>query len=159
MLLGAAAGHVVGEDPALLAVHVVPGEQRDHGQALHGHAEVAADHGRQPVRLALQRELGALDLLEVLQLQLEQLDHLHGQTGRAGDPDGRVLVGREDLLDVALRDDVAHGGPAVTGEHHTAGERHGHDRRAVRRLDRTLHGRQLPVAGQHLRLSARTGSP
>ncbi|CAM5635315.1 hypothetical protein SCYAM73S_05744 [Streptomyces cyaneofuscatus] len=101
VLLGAAAGDVVGEDAALLAVDVVPREERHHGEALHGHGEVGADHGGEPVGLALQGELGALDLLEVLQLQLEQLDHLHGQSGGAGDAHRRVLVGREDLLDVA----------------------------------------------------------
>jgi len=91
--------------------------------------------------------LGAFDLLEVLQAPAGQLDHLDGQTGGAGDPHRRVLVGREDLLDVALCDDVAHGGPAVTGEHHAAGERDGDDGRAVRGLDDALGGRQLPVAG------------
>ena len=134
------------------AVHVEPGEERDHGEPLHGHAEVGTDHGGQAVRLALQGELRALDLLEVLQLQLEELDHLDGETGGAGDTDRRVLVGREDLLDVPLRDDVAHRGPPVTGEHDPAGERHGHDGRAVRRLDHALGGRQLPVARKHLRL-------
>lgn len=128
-----------------------PHEQRHDRQPLHGHAQVAADHGRQTVRLALQGELRPLDLLEVLQLELEQLHHLHGQTGRA-DTDGRVLVRREHLLDVPLGDDVPHGGPAVTGEHHAPGEGHGHDGRPVRRLDHTLCRGQLPLPRQQLRL-------
>jgi hypothetical protein len=37
-----------------------------------------------------------------------------------GDADDAVVVGREDLLDVALRDDVAHRGAAVAGHDDTA---------------------------------------
>ncbi len=149
MLLGTAAGDVVAEDPAPLAVHVVAGEERHHGETLHGHRQIAPDHRGEPVRLALQGELGPLDLLEVLKLQLEELDHLHGQPGRTGDTHRRVLVGREDLLDVALRDHVAHGRPPVTGQDDAAGEGRRDDRGAVRRLDGPLHGRQLPVAREH----------
>ena len=158
-LLGTAARHVVGEDPALLAVHVVTGEDRDHGEALQRHAEVAADHGGEPVRLALQGERGALHLLEVLQLQLEELDHLHREPGGAGDADGGVLVGREDLLDVPLGDDVAHRRPPVAGEHHAAGVRRRDDGGAVRRLHRTLDGGQGTAARQHAPGRDRTGSP
>jgi len=121
VLLGAAARHVVGEDAALAAVHVEPGEERDHGQALHGHAEVGSDHGGQAVRLALQGELGAFDLLEVLQLQLEQLDHLDGQTGVPAIPTAEYSSAGKTFSMSPLCDDVAHGGPAVTGEHHAAG--------------------------------------
>ena len=74
-----------------------------------------------------------LDLLVVLELGLEQPHHLDREAGGAGDADAGVLVGREDLLDVALGDDVAHRGAPVAGHHHAAGERRGHDRRAVRR--------------------------
>ena len=132
-LLVAAAGDVVGEDPALVVVQVVAGEQRHDGQALHGHAEVGADQGGEAVGLAVHRQRRALDLLVVLELGLEQPDHLDGEAGGAGDPDGGELVGREDLLDVALGDDVAHRGPPVTGHHHAAGEGGGDDRGAVRR--------------------------
>src|SRR5579875_2770065 len=72
VLLVAAAGDVVGEDPAGLPVEVETGEERHHGQTLHRHAEVAADHRREPVGLADQRKSGALDLLVVLQLDLEE---------------------------------------------------------------------------------------
>ncbi len=139
-LLGAAAGHVVGEDPARTAVLIEAGEQRHHGQPLHRHAQIAADHRGEPVGLALQREGGALHLLEVLQLQLEQLHHLHRQPRGARNTHGGVLVGGKDLLDVPLRDDVAHRRPPVPGQHHTAREGRCHDRGAVRRLHGTPTG-------------------
>ena len=150
VLLVAAAGDVVGEDPALAAVEVVPGEERDDGQALHGHAEVGPDHRGEPVRLALQRQQRALDLLVVLELDLEELDQLDRDAGGAGDADGGVLVGREDLLHVAVGDDVAHGGPAVAGHHHAAVEGGRDDRRAVRRLERAACG-QRTARGQQVR--------
>lgn len=134
-LLGAAAGDVVAEDPATAQVQVVAREERDDGQALHRHAQVAPDHGGEAVGLALQREHGALDLLVVLQLQLEEPDHLHREPGGAGDADRAVLVGREDLLDVPLGDHIAHGGPPVTGDHHPAGEDRRDDGGPVRRVD------------------------
>jgi hypothetical protein len=68
----------------------------------------------------------------VLELDLEQPHHLDGDAGTAGDADGGVLVGREDLLDVALGDDVAHRGAPVTGDDHAAGERRRDDGGAVR---------------------------
>ena len=45
---------------------------------------------------------GALDLLVVLELQLEQPDHLHRRAGRAGDRDAAVAVGLHDLLHRAV---------------------------------------------------------
>ena len=99
----------------------------------------------EPVGLAVHRERGALDLLVVLELGLEQPHHLDREAGGAGDADRGELVGREDLLDVALGDDVAHRGPAVTGHDHAAGERRRHDRGAVRG----------EVAGVALRAAAR----
>ena len=79
----------------------------------------------------------ALELLVVLQLDLEQADHLDGKASRAGDADAGVLIGREHLLDVALGDDVAHRGPSVTSHHDTGGVDDGNDRGAVRRLHRS----------------------
>src|SRR5262249_59629104 len=102
-------------DAALPGLLVVPGEQRDHDQALHGAAEVAADEGGQPVRLALQRQGPALKLLVVLELKLEQPDELEPDPGHAGDADAGVVVAAEHLLDVPLRDQVAGGGPAGAG--------------------------------------------
>jgi len=113
MLLVTAARDVIGEDPAAHGAEVETGEHRDHGQALHRHRKVRPDHGREPVGLALEREQGALDLLVVLELDLEQLHDLDGQAGGARDPDGGVLVGGEDLVHVAVGDQVAHGGAAV----------------------------------------------
>ncbi len=48
-----------------------------------------------PSWLALPSRLSeaALDLLVVLELELEELDHLHGRTGGAGDGDAAVAVG------------------------------------------------------------------
>ena len=59
------------------------------------------------VGLAVERERDALDLLVVLQLDGVQPHHLQGDARRARDADGRVRVGDEHLLDVALGDDVA----------------------------------------------------
>ena len=73
------------------------------------------------VGLALEAERRALDLLVVLELELEELDHLDGRAGGAGDGDARVAVGREDLLDGAVADEVARGGPPVAGHHHAVG--------------------------------------
>src|SRR5207244_2191924 len=84
-LLVAAAGDVVLEQPAQSRLLVEAREDRDHDQALHRGGQVHPDHLTQPVRLALQREVLALDLLVVLELGLEELRHLHGRAGGAGD--------------------------------------------------------------------------
>jgi hypothetical protein len=55
------------------------------------------------LRLPVQGERHALDLLVVLELHLEQAHEFHRDARRPGDPDNRVVVRREDLLDVALR--------------------------------------------------------
>ncbi len=68
----------------------------------------------------------------MLEFDLEQPDKLDGEARRAGDTDARMLVGLEDLLDVALGDDVAHRGAAVAGHHDAAGVGHRNDRGAVR---------------------------
>src|SRR5665647_3304024 len=109
MLLVAAARHVIREDPASHRGEVEASEHGDHSQALHRHREVRADHGREPVRLALEREECALDLLVVLKLDLEQLDDLDGKTGGTGNPDRRVLIGAEHLVHVTVGYQVAHG--------------------------------------------------
>src|SRR6202012_5580027 len=112
VLLVGAAGHVIAENAALRGVLVVAGEQRDHGQALHGGGDVAPDHGGQPVGLALEGERAALHLLVMLELHREQADELQAHAGRAGDRDGRELVAAEDLLHVLLGDHVARRGSA-----------------------------------------------
>jgi len=131
-----AADRVVAEDPALAGLQVVSGEQRHDGQALHRHAQVAADERGEPVRLAVQGELDALDLLVVLQLDLEQFDHLHRDARGARDPHGRVLVRREHLLDIPLSDHVSRRRTPVTGHQHATRERHRHDRGPVRHVQR-----------------------
>src|SRR5207253_1599557 len=87
VLLIAAAGDVVRKDPSRSHVEVITSEERYDGEALHGHAEVAADHRGQAVGLALEAECRALELLVVLELDLEQADHLDGEAGGAGDAD------------------------------------------------------------------------
>ena len=54
--LVATAGDVVGEDATGAPAQVVAGEDRHHGEALHGHRQVAADHLAQLVGLALEAE-------------------------------------------------------------------------------------------------------
>ena len=119
VLLVAAAGDVVLEEPAHAAADVEAGEQGHHREALHGRRQVVAHHLPELVGLALEAERRALDLLVVLELELEQLDHLDGRARRAGDGDAGVLVGREHLLDRPVADEVARRGPAVAREHHT----------------------------------------
>jgi hypothetical protein len=125
-VLVVAAGHVVIEDAADAAGGVEAGEERDHGKALHGHRQVLAHHLGQLVGLALQRECGALDLLVVLELHLEEADHLDGHTGRAGDGHGGIAVGREDLLHGVVGDDIAGSGPTVARHDHAVGIAQGH---------------------------------
>ncbi len=114
-LLVVPARHVIGEDPTRPAGHVVSGEQRYHGQALHGHGQVFPDHLTQLVRLPLQAQDHSLDLLVVLELGLEQPHHLDGGAGRPGNGDGGIAVGREHLLHGPVGDDVTFGGPPVAG--------------------------------------------
>ena len=84
----------------------------------------------EPIRLALEGEHGALDLLVVLELDLEEADQLDGDSGRAGDADRGELVGLKDLFDVALGDEIAHRRAPVAGHHDAARMDDGHDRRA-----------------------------
>ena len=130
-------------------LEVEAGIHRHDRQALHRQPEVAPDHRGEAVGLALERHDGALDLLVVLELDLVEPDELDGDAGGAGDADDAVLVGREDLLHVAVGDDVAHGRAAVAGHDDAAVEEQRHDRRAVRRLD-ARPGRQAPAGRQQL---------
>ena len=150
-LLVPAAGDVVLEQPPLSPPQVVPGEERHHGQTLHGGGQVVAHHLGELVGLALERDRRALDLLVVLELQLEQPHHLDRRSGGTGDGHAGVTVGGEDLLDPAMADQVARGRPAVTGHHHTVVVAHGDHRGAVGDLQGI--GRR---AGQGGRLEARS---
>ena len=115
---------------------VVAGEERDDGEALHGQREVLAHHLGQLVGLALEGEGRALDLLVVLELHLEEPDHLDRHAGRPGDGDRREAVGREDLLHGVVGDDVARRGAPVAGHHHAVGVAQRHHGGAVGRADR-----------------------
>ena len=86
----------------------------------------------------------------MLELDLEQPDDLDGQPGGARDADAGELVGREDLLDVALGDDVAHGRSPVTRHDDAAGEGRRDDRRAVRCVEGAAEG-QVARTGQQVR--------
>ena len=117
-VLVVAARDVVVEDAAQVACRVEAGEERDDGEALHGQGQVLAHHLGQLVGLALEREGGALDLLVVLELHLEEADHLDRHAGRPRDGHRREAVGREDLLHGVVGDDVACRGAPVAGHHH-----------------------------------------
>ena len=85
-LLVAPTGDVVGEQPPRAPAQVEAGEHRNDDQSLHRRRRLP----RTIIDswLALPSRLSAaLDLLVVLQLQLEQLDHLHRRAGGAGDRD------------------------------------------------------------------------
>jgi hypothetical protein len=154
VLLVGAAGDVVAEDAAgprrVARGEVDAAEDRHDGEALHGGAEVAPDHRGEPVGLAVEGQHRALDLLVVLELHLEQADQLDADAGRAGDADQRVGVGGMHLLDVALGDEVAHGGPPVAGHDHAAVGHDRHDRGGVRGQPARGAGGQRPAAGQQI---------
>ena len=114
------------------AREVVAGEQRDDDEALHRHRQVRAHHLDELVRLALEAERDALDLLVVLELGLEEAHHLDRRARGAGDRDGGEAVGREHLLHGAVRDEVALGRAPVARHHDAVGEAQRDDRRAVR---------------------------
>jgi hypothetical protein len=134
LLLIAAAGHVVGKQPSHTRRGVEACKQRNDGQPLHGHGEVAADHRAEPVGFAVEAQQRAFNFFVVLQLDLEQPGKVYRDAGRPGDAENRVLVRGKDLLDVPAGDDVAHGGAAVTGHDDAACIRHGHNRGGVRHL-------------------------
>ena len=116
-LLVAAAGGVVVPQPTGLATQVVASEDRYHDHALHR-------RGRLPRTIvdswfALPSRLSdvAFDLLVVLELELEQPDHLHRRACGAGDGHAAVPVGLDDLLHRAMRDQVARRRPPVARHH------------------------------------------
>ena len=153
LLLVAPAGDVVLEQPARRPAQVVAGEEGHHGEALHGRREVVAHHLAELVGLALEREVLALDLLVVLQLELEEGHHLDRGAGGTGDGHARPAVGGEHLLDGAVADEVAGGGPPVTRHDHPVGVADGHDRRAVGREEV---GRHRVLGGSGARPTRRT---
>ena len=105
-------------------VLVVPDEQRDHDQALHGRADVAPDH---PGRAGWPCPPGTAAGLPSSRSARAR----PGTAGRTRCPrwplpaiaDRGELVAAEDLLHVPLGDHVAGGRPAVAGHDHAAGRR------------------------------------
>ena len=132
VLLVAASGDVELEQAADAAVAVEPGEQRHDGHPLHGGGKVVAHHRAELVGLALEAQVGPLDLLVVLELELEELDHLHRRTGGARDRDTGEPVSGEDLLHRAVADEVARRRSPVAGHHDAGGGPHRDHGRAVR---------------------------
>ena len=133
---------------------VEAGENRDHHHALHGGGKVASDHLAELVGLAFKAERGALDLLVVLELELEQAHHLDCRPGGARDCDTAVPVGREDLFERAVADQVARGSATVAGQEHAIGEADRNAGRAVavvvgveRTVDRCGRLRSMRAAG------------
>ena len=92
----------------------------------------ALHHLAELVRLALEAEARALDLLVMFELGLEEPDHLDRGAGGPSDRDRGVPVGREDLLDAPVGDHVALGRAAVARHDDAVVVTKGHDRRAVR---------------------------
>jgi hypothetical protein len=79
----------------------------------------------------------------MLELGLEEPDHLHTDAGHPGDGHGRPVVALRHLVDPAAGDGVTLGGPPVAGHDHAVGELEAHDRRAVGNFERG----QGPAAG------------
>ena len=92
-LLVPTAGGVEVPHPSAVTSQIEAAEDRHDDHALHRGGKVAPHHHRQLVRLALEAERGSFDLLVVLELELEQPDHLDGRAGRSGDGDAAVPVG------------------------------------------------------------------
>src|SRR5450631_4521171 len=105
---------------------VVAREKRHNGEALHRHRQVATNHHREPICLTLKGKCGSLKLFVVLEFDLEQPYELDREAGGAGDANTRMLIGLEDLLDVACGDENEHRCAAVTRHHDAAikGDRH-----------------------------------
>ena len=138
LLLPPAAGGVVVEEPSLAARVVVAAEERHHDEPLHRQREVRADHLGEPVRLALEGQPVARELLVVLELELEQPHDLDGLAGRARDRDRGEVVGGEDLLHLRVGDRVPRGGAAVARHHDAVGEPQAEDGGPLRRPRRAL---------------------
>src|SRR5699024_3303088 len=87
-LLVLPAGRVEAEDPPGRG-RVVPetGQQRDDGEALHREPQLGPQHRGQPGGLALEGERGALDLLVVLELHLEEPHELERESRGPGNAD------------------------------------------------------------------------
>ena len=67
----------------------------------------------------------------MFQLELEEFHHLDRRARGTGDCDTAVPVGREDLLERAVADQVARGSATVAGQEHAIGEADRNAGRAV----------------------------
>jgi len=134
LFLPAAARRVVVEEPSLVPRLVESTEERDDDEALHGQREVRADHLGEPVRLPLERQPIAGELLVVLELELEEADRLHGLPGRSRDRDRGEVVRREDLPHLGVGDGVPGGGAAIARHHDPVREPKAQDGRPLRHL-------------------------
>ncbi len=119
-LLVAPTRDVVAEDAPLAGVDVIAAKEGHHREALHCHAEVAAKEGGKSVSLAVERQRSSFDLFVVLELDLEQAHEFNCDPCCASDADDRLIIRGEDLLDVALSDEIAHGGAPVSRHHDAA---------------------------------------
>ena len=153
-LLIAPARHVIGKDPATVGIEVVAGKERHDRESLHCHAEIAAQERGQPIRLAVQRERDSLNLFVVFEFDLEKPHHLDGNSRGTSDTDDRVLICRENLFDVPLRDDVAHRCSTIPRHDDAIAAGESDDRRAMRHCRHALHGvvtrRRRPAVHVHL---------
>jgi len=110
---------------------VVAGEDRNHDHALHRCGEITAHHGRQLIRLALEAQRRTLDLLVVLELKLEQANHLHCRARRPGNRDATVSIRLDHFLHGSMRDQISGGRPAVARHHNATVVAQRHARRCV----------------------------
>ena len=113
-----APGHVVREDTTSTFVQVESTEEWDDCQSLHGQSQIVAKQGGQAIRLAVESQRHPLDLLVVFEFDTEQSNQLDGDAGRTSNSNDGVLIGLEDLLDVLLGNQVAHGRPPVPSHDH-----------------------------------------
>src|SRR5450755_714302 len=152
MLFVATTGDIEREDPASLRgighQQVVAGKEWNDRKTLHGHRQIAADHHRESICLALKGKRGALQLLVVLELNLKEAHEFDRETSRAGNADARMFVGLKHLFDVALGDDVAHRRSPVARHDDAAIKGDGHNRGAVWGIDGA--GAKCATAGHHV---------
>jgi len=88
----------------------------------------------------------------VLQLRLEEADHLDGRPGGPRDGNGRAAVRLVDLLNSTVGHLVSLGGLAVSGHHHAVPVLERQDRGSVRDADgRPLRFAVRPNLGQKVR--------
>jgi hypothetical protein len=153
-LLVTPADHVVRHDASgsvgIGDVDVESDQQRHRSQSLHRRTQIAPNHRRQLVGLAVEGERHALDLLVVLEFDSEQTNQFDCDTRSSGNARSGVLVGDVDLLHVTVGDQIALSGAPITGDQHPARVGEGDDRRPVR-SDAGLVGGAVGGVGRQVR--------